>query len=264
MDKKNTLALPLLLEVAIRAAKAAGQHALKNKDRRTVSTETFSHDVKLVLDVECQQVAERVINAEFPDHGILGEEEIRPNPTTAYEWVIDPIDGTMNYTHDFPYWCCSIAVRRGDTVVAGCVYDPESDACYTAHLDDLPRLNGKPIRVSETDQLCNAIVFTGISKQMESSEEPHFARFRALALHTQKLRINGSAALDLCHLAAGTSDGFFEASLYLWDYAAAGLIAERAGAVLWVHPHPTEPHGATVLAANPSLIGGLRKIWNEV
>ena len=252
-----------LLDVAIRAAKAAGKHALENKARRTETNETFDHDIKLVLDVECQQIAEQVIAAEFPDHGILGEEEVRPNPASAYEWVIDPIDGTLNYSHGFPVWCCSIAVRLGDQMQAGCVYAPEFDDCYTAHIESPAQLNGAPIHVSRTKQLKEAMIFTGISKHMESSHEPHFERFRTLALNTQKLRIDGSAALDLCQVAAGAGDGFFETSIYLWDHAAAGLIAERAGAVLWVHPHPTEPHGATVLCANENLIGDLRAIYSQ-
>jgi len=259
----NEIPLTYLLDVAVRAAKAAGQHALNNKARRTETNETFEHDIKLVLDVECQQVAEKMIAEEFPDHGILGEEEVRPNPATAYEWVIDPIDGTMNYTHDFPYWCCSIAVRLGDKMLAGCVYAPEFNDCYTAHIEGPAELNGQPIRVSETQHLRDALIFTGISKHMENTNEPHFDRFRALALNTQKLRINGSAALDLCHVAAGTSDGFFETSLYLWDHAAAGLIAERAGAILSLYPRPDEPHGVTVLAANEHLIAGLREIWEK-
>ena len=259
----TTLSLPHLLEVAVRAAKAAGRHAIENKARRTETNETFDHDIKLVMDVECQQVAEKVILSEFPNHGILGEEEIRPNPATAYEWVIDPIDGTMNYTHDFPYWCCSIAVRLGDKMLAGCIYAPEFNDCYTAHIEGPAELNGEPIHVSATQHLRDALIFTGISKHMENSDEPHFDRFRALALNTRKLRINGSAALDLCLVAAGTGDGFFEASLYLWDHAAAGLIAERAGAVLSLYPHPDEPHGVAVLAANPNLIKSLQEIWGK-
>lgn len=255
--------LPQLLDVAIRAAKAAGNHAIAHKNRRTEASETFSHDVKLVLDMECQEIAEGVIAQTFPDHGILGEEAIHANPAEAYEWVIDPIDGTMNYTHDFPYWCCSIAVRDQNQILAGCVYAPEFGACYTAHREDDARINGIPIHVSDTKELCDAMIFTGLSKHMESADEPHFEMFKTLALQTQKVRINGSAALDLCHVAAGSCDGFFETSIYLWDHAAAGLIAERAGATLQLYPHPTIPQGVTVLCANTHLIDDLRTIHSR-
>ncbi len=257
------ISLPHLLDTAICAAEAAGKHALENKARRTETNETFEHDIKLVLDVECQKIAEEVIASEFPEHGILGEEDIHPNSATAYEWIIDPIDGTMNYSHGFPYWCCSIAVRYHEKILAGCVYAPEFGDYYTAHIEEVAKLNGEPIRVSETDYLPESMIFTGLSKHMESANEPHLEMFRMLALNTQKVRINGSAALDLCHVAAGSSDGFFETSIYLWDYAAAALIAEQAGAVLSLFPQHNVPHGCDVICANETLIEGLRAIYTK-
>lgn len=257
------ISLTLLLDVAICAAEAAGKHALENKDRRTEVNESFSHDIKLVLDVECQKIAEQVIATEFPDHGILGEEDIQKNPAEAYEWVIDPIDGTMNYTHGFPYWCCSIAVRHNQKVLAGCVYAPEFGDYYTAHIEEPAKLNGKPIKASGTRYLQDSLIFTGLSKHLETANEPHFEMFRMLALNTQKVRINGAAALDLCHVAAGSSDGFFETGIYLWDFAAAGLIAEQAGAVLSLYPQKNEPNGYSVICANENLIDGLRAIYTK-
>lgn len=257
------ITLTHLLDTAICAAEAAGNHALANKDRRTESNETFAHDIKLVLDVECQRIAEKMIASEFPDHSILGEEGSSPQASSEYEWIIDPIDGTMNYTHGFPYWCVSVAVRRNKRVLAGCVFAPEFNQYYTAHIEDVAKLNGEPIRVSETNQLRDAMVFTGISKHMDSSREPHFEMFKMLALNTQKVRLNGSAALDICHVAAGSSDGYFETSIYLWDYAAAGLIAEQAGATLSLYPHRNEPNGCSVLCANGHLIEGLRAIYTK-
>jgi len=259
----NSIPLPHLLDVAICAAEVAGRHALENKDRRTEANETFNHDIKLVLDVECQQIAEKVIASEFPDHGILGEEDARSSNISAYEWIIDPIDGTMNYTHGFPYWCCSVAVRCHDKILAGCVYAPEFNEFYTAHVEKPAKCNGDPIHASDTRHLAEAIVFTGLSKHMESANEPHFEMFRMLALNTQKARINGSAALDLCHVAAGSCDGFFETNIYLWDHAAAGLIAQQAGAILSLYPQENEPHATTVLCANRNLISGLRAIYTK-
>lgn len=259
----NDISLTHLLDTAICAAEAAGRHALTNKDRRTEASETFAHDVKLVLDLECQEIAEAVVLSEFPEHGILGEEAIRQSPAGDYEWIIDPIDGTMNYTHGFPYWCVSVAVRRNGRVLAGCVFAPESNEFYTAHIEEPAKCNGVPIHASDTRRLDEAMVFTGISKHMDSNREPHFNTFRMLALNTRKLRINGSAALDLCHVAAGHADGYFEAHLYLWDHAAAGLIAEQAGAVVSLYPLRSEPHACGVLCANPHLIGGLRAIHEK-
>ncbi len=260
MIPAHAIAFDRLLEVATRATDAAGSHALQNKHRCGETTGTFSHDVKLVLDVECQKIAEETILSEFPDHGILGEEDVKERPDESYEWIIDPIDGTMNYSYGFPYWCCSIAVRHNKKILAGCVYAPEFGDFYTAHLEAPAKRNGEPIRVSNTPQLQESLIFTGLSKDFESTSEIHFEMFRKLALNTRKLRINGAAALDLCHVAAGTTDGFFETGIYVWDYAAAGLIAERAGAVLSLYPYKNELHRYSVLCANNKLISGLQAI----
>ena len=252
-----------LLDTAICAAEAAGNHALANKERRMETNETFAHDIKLVLDVECQAIAEKVIASEFPEHGILGEENIRQNEAEGYEWIIDPIDGTINYAHGFPYWCASVAVRYRKKVLAGCVFAPESTAYYTAHIAEPAKLNGEPIRVSDTRYLEDSIISTEIPKHMESTNDSHFKTLKRLAMGTQKIRINGSAALDLCRVADGTLDGFFQTSIYLWDHAAAGLIAEQAGAALSIYPRRSEAHGASVLCANENLIDGLRAIYNQ-
>ena len=174
------------MDVAICAAEAAGRHALKNKDRRTATHTTFDHDVKLVLDVECQKKAEDMILAEFPDHGVLGEEDETPNHDSPYEWVIDPIDGTMNFSHGFEYWCSSVAVRKNQEVVAGCVFAPDFNTFYTAHIEEEAKVNGLPIHVSQTESLKCSMIFTGLSKEMEGSREPHLDMFRMLALNTKK------------------------------------------------------------------------------
>ncbi len=259
----NNPSLSHLLDVAICAAEAAGKHALNNKERRSETNETFDHDVKLVLDVESQKAAEAIIAQEFPNHGILGEEDTAPNLASDYEWIIDPIDGTLNFSHGFEYWCTSVAVRHKNRVVAGCVFAPDFDAYYTAHIEDEAKLNGRPIHVSPTDRLSRAMLFTGIPKEMEQKPDMHFRRFRMLALNTKKLRINGAAALDLCRVADGTADGFFEDGIYLWDYAAGVLIAERAGAVSAVYPDAGRPHGATVLVSNSELIDGLKAVYTK-
>lgn len=259
----KNISLTHLLDTAICAAEAAGKHALANKARRKETNETFAHDVKLVLDVECQKIAEEVIATEFPEHGILGEEDIRENPAEDYEWIIDPIDGTMNYTHGFPYWCASVAVRYHSKIIAGCVFAPEFNDYYTAHIEDPAKLNGEPILASDTQFLDEAMIFTGISKHMQSANEPHFERFKMLAINTRKVRITGSAALDLCHVAAGNCDGYFETGIYLWDHAAAGLIAEQAGAVLSLFPKRDVPHGCDVICTNKNLIDGLRAIYTK-
>ncbi|MBN2164028.1 MAG: inositol monophosphatase [Pontiellaceae bacterium] len=257
----NEITLTNLLDVAVCAAEAAGNHALKNKHRRSETNEDFAHDIKLVLDVECQKVAEKIISEAFSGHSILGEENAYSAGDDTYEWIIDPIDGTLNFSRGFPYWCCSIAVRRNGQVLAGCVYAPEFGALYTATIESPARLNGEPIQVSETCNLKNALVFTGLPKDFETEHEMHFGKFSRLAGDTKKLRINGAAALDICHVADGIADGFFESGIYIWDFAAGALIAERAGGRFNSFPNADGTHA--VLCSNEHLIGGLLAIQNQ-
>lgn len=220
-----------LLDCAIAAARAAGTHAFRNFERRTDAVRRFRHDVKLRLDIECQAVAEEVIRSRYPEHAVLGEEDeaARPaGPAGELEWVIDPIDGTVNFSHGFPQWCCSVAVRRGETVLAGAVFAPMLNDLYSATADGPALLNGQPIRVSDVDSLAAALVMTGLDKHPDMNLPP-LSIFQALAENTQKARIMGSAALDLCLVARGAADGYFETGIYLWDVAAAGLIVQRAG-----------------------------------
>ncbi len=217
-----------LLEVCVETAKAAGAHALNNLHRREEFIEQFDHDIKLVMDRECQTVAEQVVLGHFPDHAILGEEGAIQKEH-AFEWVIDPIDGTANYTRGFPYWCCSIAVRCDGRVLAGCVFVPSLNECYSASVSSPALCNGVPICCSNVPDLGKATIFTGLTKDMDPRSVEFFGE---MAPRVSKIRILGSAAIDVCHVACGRSDGYFEAMLYLWDIAAAGLIAERAGAVV--------------------------------
>jgi len=217
-----------LLACAEAAARAGGAHALKHNHRRRVIAQTFAHDVKLKLDRECQDVAERVIRKCFPRAVILGEENTVPPAAAEVRWIIDPIDGTVNYFHGLPLWCCSVAVQVRGRTAAGAVYAPMLEECYTAHREGRATCNGKPLAVSATRRLQDAVVLTGLDKRNHRLNRS-FALFKKLARHTQKLRIMGSAALDICQVAAGRADAFFESGIYLWDVAAAGLVVDRAG-----------------------------------
>lgn len=218
-----------LLRCAVEAARAAGDHALNNVHRRQHVAQRFDHDVKLHLDLECQKQAEQVIHGAFPGHRVLGEEggafDADPEPL----WIVDPIDGTVNFQHGLPLWCSSVAVRVGKDVVAGAVYVPMLDECYTASVQEPARCNGEPIRVSLTERLEDALVLTGLSKHIGKNLHT-IDVLREVSLKVQKARIMGAAAVDLCHVACGRADGYFESGIYLWDVAAAGFIAQRAGA----------------------------------
>ena len=244
-----------LLSCAVTAVCSAGDHALRNIHKRIEITETFAHDVKLKLDSECQACAESVIRSHFPEHVILGEEDIeeevspphpdreaywrcgkprieerkepRSNDGSEYQWIIDPIDGTVNFSHGLPLWCCSIAVRYHEDIVAGVVYAPVLNELYTATTDQPSLLNDSTIQVSTVETLSKAIVLTGLDKDIDSALPP-FAIFEKIASNTQKARIMGSAALDICQVACGRADGYFESGIFIWDVAAAGLIVRQA------------------------------------
>ena len=253
-----------LLTVAIEATQAAGRHARSQSARRTEYLKTFAHDVKLALDVECQGVAEAVIRRAFPTHDFLGEEDASLGrgeaevvaPSDNVQWIIDPIDGTVNFSHGMPFWCCSIAARIGNDMVAGAVYAPDLEELYTATIDGPALCNGKPIAVSTTPSLDKAIIVTGMDKS-PAPDVPPYAIFTAIADNTQKARILGRAALDLCWVAAGKADGYFERGIYIWDIAAAGLIVERAGGSGRILAQLDEPYRMAFAAANPHLIAPL-------
>ena len=220
-----------LLKAAHAAALAAGQHAWRNRERRSEVVAAFAHDVKLRLDVESQEVAESVLRQHYPRHHIRGEESAASDAApenAACEWIIDPIDGTVNFSHGLPLWCCSVAVRAGGRMRAGVVYAPALDECYSATDDGPAECNGRRLKVSAVDSLAAALVMTGLDKGIDPRLPP-FEIFRTLSVSVQKARIMGVAALDLCRVAAGQADAYFENGIYLWDIAAAGLIVERAG-----------------------------------
>lgn len=247
-----------LLACVESAARAGGAHALKHYHRRHHVAQTFAHDVKLKLDRECQDVAERVIRKHFPRAVILGEENTVTTSASDWLWIIDPIDGTVNYFHGLPLWCCSVAVWFRGRAAAGAIYAPMLEECYTAHRECRATCNGNLLNVSATRRLAAAVVLTGLDKRNDRLAKS-MALFQRLARKTQKLRIMGSAALDICQVAAGRADAFFESGIYLWDVAAAGLIVEQAGgrsAIMAPGPH----HQLRFLASNGHLHTALKRL----
>jgi myo-inositol-1(or 4)-monophosphatase len=220
----------ILLEGAVAAARAAGQHALSNFSRRQEAVARFAHDVKLKLDEECQQIVQAELTARFPGHAIMGEEDatVGGRAGSGVEWVVDPIDGTVNFSHGLPFWCCSVAALQDGKTLAGAVYAPALEVCYTARLGGGAACNGEPIRVSPVAEMVQAMVLTGLDKN-PGRDLPPLALFQATSQHVQKARILGSAALDLCRVAQGQADAYFETGIYIWDIAAARLVVTEAG-----------------------------------
>jgi len=244
------------------AARTAGNHAMRNIARRNEVAKRFKHDVKLRLDAECQVKVEEVIRRKFPAHAILGEEDAedraKSKGTSEFEWVIDPIDGTVNCSHGLPFWCSSVAVRRGAKFLAGAIYSPALRELYTACVGKPACLNGKPIHVSTIGKLAESIVFTGLDKNIHKNIAP-FEIFERIAGNTQKARITGSAALDICRVACGQAEAYFESGIYIWDIAAAGLIVQQAGGRIELLARQ-DNHRLCFIATNGKVHNAMKKL----
>lgn len=250
-----------LLEIAVAAARAAGGHALANRTRRMETDQVSAHDVKLKLDRECQAIAENSIRERQPKHAILGEETADGTSSPAdssYLWIIDPIDGTVNFSHGLPFWCCSVAVRFHGNTIAGAVYAPQFDELYTAAVGQRSECNGHPLQVSGRVRLSQSLVMTGLDQKVGPTLE-RYEIFRAIADSAQKARVMGVAALDMCRVASGQAEGYFEAGIYTWDIAAASLIVEQAGGLTETIAE-AGGHRLLFLATNGHIHGELRDL----
>ncbi len=231
------VSLKTALAVSIQAARAAGQIMRANwhKPKRVNSAE--AHDIKLELDVQCQALIEKILAAAFPEIPVLGEEGNTGDTTAEYRWVIDPIDGTVNYYFGLPHAATSIALQhRGESVV-GVIYDPFTDEIWTTTKGQPTRLNGKIVRVSNRTKIEDCIIAMGFSKSQDNlvKSMPHFIR---ISKRAKKLRIMGSAALELVYVASGRLDAYVERTINLWDVAAGCLLVENAGGEFYTVPAP--------------------------
>ena len=143
-------------------------------------------------------------------------------------WIVDPIDGTINFNHGIPLWCCSVAVAIRQEIVAGAVYAPMLDRCYAARAGEPATCNGRPISISNRKRLSDSVIVTGMDRNLGPKVRP-FALINAVATKAQRTRVLGSAAIDLCFVADGSADGYIEPGIYIWDIAAGGLIVQQAG-----------------------------------
>ncbi len=248
----------LLLAVATLAARRAGDHAAGQTLRRRETLEVLRHDIKLALDVECQLIAAETIAEAFPGHGLLGEEGAVAAPSYRWNWVVDPIDGTVNFSHGQSRWCCAVAARYEEQVLAAAVYAPDLGLLFEAHAAGPALCNGSPIAPSLEERLERALVFTGADKN-EGADLSPCRFFERIAAAAQRPRISGSAALDICDVARGAADAYFEPSIYLWDIAAADLLVRRAGGETAVLRRDTALHMA-FLAGTPRVFDALNTL----
>ncbi len=259
MRKQN---LRLALNWAVQAAQAAGELMEKNLHRPKKMNHVEQHDIKLELDVRCQKTIEKILLRFWPEAAILGEEGVSGDPLADYRWVIDPIDGTVNFTYGIPHACVSIALQRRRSIIAssggnpdddyetvvGVVLDPFCHELWTAIKGQSARLNGRKIAVSPRANLEESIISMGFAKSTATLNEM-LPRFTKLVPKVRKVRLMGAAALAMTYVASGRFEAYWEAGIRLWDIAAGGLILECAGGEFWSEP-VNHDHVYRVIANN--------------
>jgi myo-inositol-1(or 4)-monophosphatase len=257
IEKKN------FLKTAVRAARVAGEIMARNLFSFKKVNSSTQRDIKLELDVKCQKKIEAILNRSHPEVAVLGEEGNAGDIETELRWVVDPIDGTVNYTYGIPHACVSIALQQrlvSDTEVGddfetlvGVVFDPFTDELWTAVRGQAAKLNGKKISVNDGG-LKEAMLAIGFAKDKATMDYmiPYFTK---LAPKIRKPRMMGSAALAMTYVASGRFHGYIESKIQIWDVAAGGLILECAGGEFWRMPRKKGRHRYAVVASN----GKIRK-----
>jgi len=257
----KTVSITKALAIAVKAARAAGRIMRDNWHKPKRVKLDDMHDIKLELDVRCQKLIEKILRAEFPKIPLLGEEGDSGNVNSAYRWVVDPIDGTVNYFFGMPHAAVSIALQSKSNkwpvandekhshgrnpathhsshiALLGVIYDPFTDELWTAVRGGQTKLNGKVVRCSQRSRVNDAIIAMGFSKSAENLEKslPHLNR---LARHAKKIRLMGSAALELAYVASGRLDVYIERTINLWDIASGGLMVECSGGEMFLKELP--------------------------
>jgi myo-inositol-1(or 4)-monophosphatase len=221
------------LGAAWEAANAAGEIIRANWQRPRSIDYKGSIDLVTSVDREAERKIVESLRHDFPDHAILAEEEtVIEGTTKEHRWIIDPLDGTTNFVHSYPFVGVSIALERYNEMILGVVYDPLRRECFRAVKGQGATLNGAPIRISAVNELDKALLATGFPYDRRENADHYLAFFKAFLTRCQGIRRNGAAALDLCYLASGRIDGFWELKLKPWDTAAGGLIVTEAGGSL--------------------------------
>ncbi|MBI3651890.1 MAG: inositol monophosphatase [Acidobacteria bacterium] len=218
-----------MLEFAISVAQEAG--ALLRDRLNTKFQVAHKGAINLVTEVDLASEAlirERIVTR-YPRHQILAEEGGLADSSSAYRWIVDPLDGTTNYAHGYPVFNVSIALEYQGEVIVGVVYDPMREELFAAEKGGGATLNRKTIRVSATSELIKSMLSTGFPYNIKTSSLTNLDHWTNFAMNAQALRRDGAAAIDLCYVACGRFDGFWELNLSAWDTAAGGLIVKEAG-----------------------------------
>ncbi|XXF79790.1 inositol monophosphatase family protein [Myxococcaceae bacterium GXIMD 01537] len=247
-----------LRRTAEEAARLAGRVLAERFEG--VRTVEYKGGIDLVTDADkaSEEALLAFLRARHPEHAILAEES-GASRGTGLRWIVDPLDGTTNYSHRVPHFCVSVAVDGPDGVLAGAIYEPLRDELFSAARGEGATVNGRPLRASATTDLHRALMCTGFPYDVRERPDGPVGLFSRFILRVQGVRRTGSAALDLAYVAAGRFDGFFEFGLKPWDIAAGALLVQEAGgAMSRIDGAPFDVMEGDVLACAPGLAAELR------
>jgi myo-inositol-1(or 4)-monophosphatase len=247
--------------VMIEAARRAGGILRKNWGQ--AGRVDYKGEINLVTETD--RLAEAAVldtlRAYYPEWDVLSEEAGQEGRGGDCRFIVDPLDGTTNYAHAYPCFCVSIALEQKGEIIAGVIYDPILDELYTVVKGQGAHLNGEPIGVSSTSRLDRSLLVTGFPYDIRENPGYSLGSFNQLVMQAQGVRRDGSAALDLCYVAAGRLDGFWELGLWPWDVAAGSLlVTEAGGRVTHIDDDGFTPGGKQILATNGLIHEELRQV----
>ena len=238
-------------DTAVKAAREAGQVLIDNLGKVKEIEFKAKNDLVTEIDLLSEHLIVDIIKSDFPDHSVLAEEGGQMEDVSDYRWLIDPLDGTMNYAHAYSFFSISIALEHNGEVILGVVYNPLRDEMFSAETGKGSYLNGDPIKPSNTDELSNSLLGTGFLHEDESLVEKNLVHFSNFIWNAQGVRRDGSAALDLCYVANGRFDGFWELGLHVWDMAAGAFIVKEAGGLVTnINGGEFTPYKGEIVASN--------------
>ena len=237
------------LNAAENAARAAGKLLRANFPQRQRVNVVAAHDIKLEIDVQAQELISNLLLEEFPAHALYGEEGIVGDQSSDHQWIVDPLDGTVNYFYGIPHFCTSIALRLRGEIIAGVIYDPIRNEMWAGQKGDVSKLNGSRIHVSDRTELAETVISIGLAKTGETINT-NFPLLQQMIHRVRKCRVLGSAALDMAYVACGRFDAYIETGISLWDIAAGWLLVENAGGTVDLRPRENMKDKYSIVASN--------------
>jgi myo-inositol-1(or 4)-monophosphatase len=258
---------PAFLATAVEAVVRAGEIHLAKFRSGVRIDKKGAIDLVTEVDLECERMCRDVLAERFPDHDVLAE-EMGAGPDgvsrSRFRWVFDPVDGTTNYAHGLPIYCASLALEINGRSAVGAIYDPTRRELFTAERGAGASLNGVPLRVSDSATLIDSLLVTGFPYDVHKRSDDLLKLFAAFLGTARAVRRLGSAALDLCYVACGRFDGFWEQHLKPWDVSAGALIVEESGGrITGMDGAPFDPAAGHLIASNGLVHDEMRRIIDD-